>query len=148
MAILIVVIVCLASINLLAGGVDTLTKPKYTLHIYGNVHYNALSGWSVGDISYEKEREGLLDLLWFKLPWETGDVLVEGVLKGEKTYKASTWIGRLNVVYSNREFVLDFKHVIPGTYSLTIKVYEAEKGLIGVNNKVLQTSKVVDNIVV
>ena len=147
--IIIIAIICLASVNLLAGGVDTLTKPKYTVHIYGNVHYDAVTGWSVGDINYEKEREGLLDLLWFKMPWETGDVLVEGTLKGgNKTYKASTWIGRLNVIYSNREFALDFKHVIPGTYTLTVKVYEADKGMIRVSNKVLQASKVVNNIIV
>jgi len=148
-AIIAIAIICLASVNLLAGGVDTLTKPKYTVHVYCKVHYDTLSGWSINDVTYQKEKEGLLDLLWIKWPWETYDVFVEGILKGEgKTYKASTWIGKLNVIYSDKDCALDFKHVIPGTYTLTIKVYEAEKGVINVSNKVLQASKTVNNIVV
>lgn len=140
--IIVVMLTSLMVVNFLAGGVDTITQPKYTVHVYGKVHYDALTGWSLGDVSKETEKEGLLSLLWFRWPWQTGDVLVKGILYDSKhSYEAEVWIDKLNIIYSDKSFALDFKHVVEGTYNLSVKVYEGEKKLVGTSNMVLQVSK-------
>lgn len=133
--IVLVIIAAAFAIAVVAGGVG---GNKVT--VKGNVSYNIITGWGVTYDDCIVKEDGILTLLWY-MPWETKDIEVVVELSDGKTYSASEWVDKLNLIIGSTSFSIDVRHVSEGDYTGTIYVYEVEKGfLFGEKSRVLQAS--------
>jgi hypothetical protein len=110
-----------------------LTGKRVT--ISGRVSYNIASGWDISAESYNAVDDSLFHIAFFYMPWQTKDILVEATLVNTATgeqYNGLSWIGRANVVYSNKPYDVTISFMPEGSYTATLVLYEVDKGFWGV----------------
>lgn len=113
---------------------DTVIEGK-RVTVHGTVSYNMATGWDITTSSYNVVDDSLFNIAFFYMPWETKDVLVEIILINNQDgtqYTGHRWIGRSNVIYSNKPYEVMVNFVPVGSYSATIVLYEVDKGFWGV----------------
>jgi len=115
-----------------------------TVTVSGNVNHNIVTGWDLSFNSYTTQKSSLFGLELFYMPWETKDILVEVVLTNVDTqekYEGHSWVGRANILYSNKPFTVDINYVKEGIYNGEAFLYEGEKDFFGFEkNRVMHDS--------
>ena len=108
------------------------------IKIKGNVSNNAVGGWAVSFENYYLSDAQIFDMTLWYFPWETKDILVEVEMYNKDTAEMFTgkeWLGSGNVIYSNKQFIVNLHYLSKGQYDGEITVYEVDKGFWGVFEK-------------
>jgi len=110
----------------------------YKVSVNGEITENLVSGWDVAYISHKTSEDSLLSVSFWYYPWETKDVQIKVTLTNSdtgETYTGETWIGSLLNIIDSKRFNVDVHFVPQGNYDGVIRVYEVDKGFLGVSEQ-------------
>ncbi len=123
--IIVIVIFFLLAI-ILTGGVG-----GYQVTIKGTVFYDIINGWGV---TYDGKTVEEASVLFWYWPWETKDVTVEVEMVNtitKNSYSGQLGIGTLSSIVGSKSFDVTCNHIPQGRYSTCIRIYEVDKGFLG-----------------
>ena len=102
--------------------------------IIGTVSNNLVTGWSIEVSEYFIRDDGIFEVALWYLPWETKDILIFVEIEHAVTkevYIGESWIGKANVIYSDKNYEVVVHYLPDGQYYGDIYVYEVDKGFVG-----------------
>lgn len=124
--IIIIIVVAFFAVS----GITNLGVENYKVTVKGTVYYSTWPGpgWGVTYSSREITEDSWASFQY--MPWETKDVHIVVELTGESgSYRGETDIGTLGNILDSRDFAVEVRHVVSGSYNGEAQVYEVEEML-------------------